>query len=166
MNSNFARRGFALLALVLLSACAQPAPKGFRDLSVPMGATTRFDPVRFSGSWLIIASFTPPVNAPLDVSLSPQAGTIAVASDAAPQVAGLYREGAPGELLPVSGVSEPLVVMWVDEDFGTAAVGTPSGSFGAVLNRTSEIRDDRAMAARDVFDFYGWDVSRLRSTGS
>jgi apolipoprotein D and lipocalin family protein len=166
MRSNGARRAFVFLALVLLSACAQPAPEGFRDLSVPMGATTRFDPERFSGNWLVIASFTPPFNTPLDVSLSPQARTIAVASDGVPQVSGLYREGAPGELLPVSGVSEPLVVMWVDEDFGTAAVGTPSGSFGAVLNRTSGIRDDRARAARDVFDFYGWDVSRLRSTGS
>jgi apolipoprotein D and lipocalin family protein len=166
MKVSLSRLAFICLALASLSACAPPAPQGFRDLSVPMGATTRFDPVKFAGTWLIIASFTPQRAAPLVVSLSPEVETIALSSDEVPQIAGFYREGAPGELLPVTGASEPLVVMWVDEDFGTAAVGTPSGSFGAVLNRTRDIRDDRAIAARDVFDFYGWDVSRLRSTRS
>jgi apolipoprotein D and lipocalin family protein len=158
------RRVSIALSLGTLCACAPPADRPFRDVSAPIGATTRFDPVRFSGEWVLIASFTPQKRAPLAITVGPEAATLSLTSNEVPRLAGFYREGAPGELIPVDPVQEALIVMWVDEDFQTAAIGTVSGSFGAVLNRTADLRSDRATAAREIFDFYGWDTSQLRST--
>ena len=147
-----------------LAACAPQPPAGYRDLEAPIGATTRFDALKFTGTWLLVASFQPHHRAPVKVTIAPEVSHLRVTSNEVPQIAGLYREGMPGELIPISGAKETLVVMWVDEEFRTAAVGTPSGGFGAVLNREEDIPADRARAARDVFEFYGWDVSRLKRT--
>ena len=52
--------------------------------------------------------------------------------------------------------------MWVDEDFETAVIGTASGSFGAILDRDGAIPPDRLAAARDILEFYGWNVSLMQ----
>lgn len=154
---------FTVMASIL-AACAPEPPAGFRDPTVPMGATTRFDALAFSGEWVLVASFGPRATTPLRIALAPEVAHLRITTDEVPEIAGLYREGVPGELIPVSGVGETLAVMWVAEDFETAAIGTASGSFGAILNRTANLRDDRARAARDIFAFYGWDVSQLKRT--
>ena len=68
------------------------------------------------------------------------------------------RNGA-GRFQPAKG--EVWWVLWVDEEYRTAVIGTPSGAFGAVINRTASIKPDRLRAAREVLDFNGYDVSRL-----
>lgn len=40
-------------------------------------------------------------------------------------------------------------------------IGTPDGSFAAVLNRDPVIPEDRLVAARRVLEFNGYDTSRL-----
>jgi apolipoprotein D and lipocalin family protein len=156
-------RRLLLASLVALTACAQPAPQAFRDLNVPMGASTRFEAAKFAGSWLVMESFTAG-SGTLVLAAAPDGQSVTVSGEGASAVAGVYRPGVPGELIPLEAGQDRLVVMWVDEDFGTAAIGTVSGSYGALLNRTPDLRPDRAQAARDVFDFYGWDTGRLRST--
>ena len=164
MIGRWFRTSMLLLGMAVATACSLDEPKGFRDTSVPMGATSRFDSLAFSGDWFLVASFEPRKAAAVVVTLAPEVQHLRVTSNAVPEIAGLYREGVPGELIPVSGVGETLVVMWVDEEFRTAAIGTPSGNFGAVLNRSPEIPPDRARAAREIFSFYGWNVSQLKRT--
>lgn len=51
-------------------------------------------------------------------------------------------------------------VIWVDADYRTLAIGTPSGRFGLVLDRGA-IPVDRLNAARDIFDFNGYRTDAL-----
>ena len=100
------------------------------------------------------------------VTYAPDSKRLHLTSAAPSGIDGAYREARPGELLPLSPGREPLVVMWVDEDFETAAIGTPSGRFGALLDRDGIVPEDRFDAARDVFEFNGWETEALRRTGS
>ncbi len=54
-------------------------------------------------------------------------------------------------------------VLWADADYRTLAIGTPSGQFGLILNRDGALPPDRLRAAREIFDFNGYDIARLRS---
>ncbi len=153
-----------VLLCLALGACAPGASDGFRDTNRPISASSRFDAEAFSGAWLLAATFEPARQAPVSITYMPEAQHFRVASSEVPQIAGLYQSGRPGELLPLGDDRSPLVVMWVDEDFETAAVGTPSGSFGAILDRDGTLPDDRARAASDILSFNGWDVSALKRT--
>lgn len=153
-----------LLACCVLGACAVGAPDGFRDTGQPISASSRFDASSFSGEWLLAATFEPARQAPVAFTYEPEMKHFRVASDEVPQIAGLYSSGQPGELRPLDEGRGPLVVMWVDEDFETAVIGTPSGSFGAILDRDGTLPDDRARAARDILGFNGWDVAALKRT--
>ena len=157
-------KAICALCTVVLIGCTSDAPVGFRDLDAPIGATTRFDALSFAGSWILSASFTPIPAGPVVITVAPEVAHLRITSNEIPDIAGLYREGAPGELIPFTRGRERLIVMWVDEDFQTAAVGTVSGSFGAVLDRDGIVPPDRANAAREIFDFYGWDVGQLKRT--
>lgn len=157
-------RGLTLIAAgaLVLSACAPVPSQGFRDTELPMGASTRYDSAAFAGDWIIVARFGAPAGG--TIRFLPASERLKVLSDGAPQVVGQYNDkaGAPGQLVPVTADLEPLVVMWVDADFETAAIGTPSGSFGAVIDRDGLMPADRAKAARDILDFYGWDTAALQ----
>jgi apolipoprotein D and lipocalin family protein len=52
-------------------------------------------------------------------------------------------------------------VLWVDEEYRTMAIGTPSGSFAGVLNRGATISEDRLRAVRRILEFNGYDLDRL-----
>ena len=152
-----------ILFVTSLSSCA-PQLSGYRDQSAPIGATTRFDAQQFSGQWIIAASFTPQKKAPITFVRALEGAGLRVSTNEIPRIAGFYREGVPGELIPLLAEQETLVVMWVDDDFRTAAIGTASGSLGLVLDREGELPADRAQAVRDILDFYGWDTSQLKRT--
>ncbi|MEM9578284.1 MAG: hypothetical protein AAF999_14880 [Pseudomonadota bacterium] len=158
--------GIGLIGALLLSGCAATPPGVFRDASAQMGASTRFDRDGFAGSWIVVERFGVAPGDEIAFDTSSDAGTIRLSGTGAATVDGTYRPGVPGELIPVAPGRSPLVVMWVDEDFETAAIGTVSGSFGALIDRDGRVPPDRALAARAIFDFYGWDVSQLQRTGT
>ena len=56
---------------------------------------------------------------------------------------------------------EPIWVLWVDQDYRVAALGTPSGTWAAVLVRPGKGRGDLLTAAREVLDFNGYDLKRI-----
>ncbi|ABG32080.1 hypothetical protein [Roseobacter denitrificans] len=152
-----------MLATALLCAsCAVERGGAYRDAAAPMGVTTRFDAARFAGSWMLWESFGPA--APGSFVFEERNGVLQISGPAALDLAGDYRNGAPGEFVAKAPNGETLVVMWVDEDFETAAIGTVSGSFGAILDRDGFVPPDRAQAARDIMEFYGWDVRTLERT--
>lgn len=137
------RRGFALGLL----AAGCNASSGFRDLSRPIGVTTRFDAARFGGDWVVVDALgTAPGP---KMRFDPASGVLEDQS-ATPPVA--Y------EINTRSG----LAVMWVDEGFRTAALGSPDGRIGFVMDRTAPGAPDRRAAAREVMAFNGWRTDLLR----
>lgn len=52
-------------------------------------------------------------------------------------------------------------VMWMDFDTRTAAIGTPSGEFGWIMDKAPTGGGDRITAARDIMDWFGYDVSQI-----
>ena len=63
----------------------------------------------------------------------------------------------------VSGRDTPLElwVLWVDDDFRTAVIGTPDGRFGWIMDRPGQASRDRTRAAREILDFNGYDTDRF-----
>lgn len=164
----------ALVLVLVLAACTpgpQFVPDGYRDQSVAITSSTRFDLKRFAGDWRVIESFeqTPREVAVNRVSFEPIGGgfryrTSAPISPLARDTENAevtdYALGAFGRL--THDGSDPIWVIWIDEDHRTAVLGTPSGRFGMVVNRTSKLRADRLRAAREILAFNGYDLSKIR----
>lgn len=151
------------MLLLLLLGCA-PKPEGLRDPGAPIGATTRFDAARMVGDWVLAASFSEHGAGAVNFATAPAPAVLTITSASLPVIAGRYREGVTGELIPLSTGQETLVVLWVDDEFRTAAIGTVSGQLGIVLIRGRSIAADKDAAVREIFDFYGWDSSQLKGT--
>ena len=135
----------------------------FRNPSANIGATTRFDPVRFAGDWHVVARFveTGETAAHDVIAVTYQRGKdriVIVASEGAQT----YAYDGTAVLRPKQG--EPLIAMWVDEGFRTAVLGTPSGRVGYILDRKPNSRKGRLKAATEILKFYGWDTGRLKRT--
>ncbi len=162
-------RRLALLGYLALAACGpEPEPASapaasFRDRGVPIGSTTRGDLGSLSGDWVIAQSFPgPSFAAPgTRLRLEPEAGGGALLRFEGPGGARELRaaNAGPGRLA-VEGGPE-LWVLWVDDDFRTAAVGTPDGSLGWIMDRPGQASGDRTAAAREVLDWSGYDLGRL-----
>lgn len=165
----------SLLSFLLLAACAT-APTGpdYRDTGQPLSVTTRSDHARLSGDWVLRAT-TPPT--------PDMAGLVAVGynpgeTDTFTFTRKICDAGAACEIRRVtrpatvlgpnrwrlSGPSGDLEiwVVWVDEGYRTAAIGTPDGSFGWVLDRAPTGGSDRITAAREILEFNGYDEGALR----
>jgi apolipoprotein D and lipocalin family protein len=152
------RRGL-MAATLALAGCA-PVPEAasvsYRDSAVGISSTLRFDLVRFQGDWVVRASY------PIDVL---QRVTIKAVSETRFiwRADGRESQGevtGPGRFR-LEGASEEYWVLWVDEGFRTAAIGTPDGRFGLILDRTPRGGADRMVAAREMLDFNGYDVSQI-----
>ncbi|PTX56772.1 apolipoprotein D and lipocalin family protein [Litoreibacter ponti] len=176
-------RSLALSLAVGLAACT-PGPRfvpdGYRDQSVAITSSTRFDAARFAGDWVIIESFDPSPREVLAdrVSFTPsQIGysyieSYSKAPPIDPELAATVELSAPaeatigafGRLSFVGEFSEadPIWVIWVDKDHRTAVLGTPSGRMGMIINRTPRLRADRLRAAREILAFNGYDLTQIR----
>ncbi len=77
----------------------------------------------------------------------------------------LYREGLAGRFRaagPVpDNVPSEIWVYWMDFDDRTMAIGNPNGDFVAILDRMETGGGDRITAAREILDWYGYDLTRL-----
>lgn len=167
------KSAFIAALCLLLAACGSPI---YRDPATTLTSMAVFDPVRYSGLWYEVASYPTPfqsgcTNTQADYTLNPD-GSLDVRN-------ACFRDGSlsviegsatvtgPGRLrVRLDGVpfAADYWVLWVDEDYRTAVVGTPSGRAGWVLNRDPSIPTDRLAAAEEVLRFNGYDVSQLRRT--
>lgn len=165
------RLRIAAVLLLAMAACAPkpPAPQGlFRKAGTQVYSIAAFDPARLPGRWDEMAAFASP-------GLGCPPGRIDIARGAAGlQLSGrLCRAGAsvvqsgtlrstgPGRLA-LTGEAEPWWIIWVDTDYRTLVIGTPSGRFGYIMNRGGALPPDRMKAARDILDWNGYDLSQLR----
>lgn len=152
---------------LLLAACMARAPAGiYRDPSAPIWSSAAFDPARIEGRWKQVAGFQTASIGCRDatVAIRPAAGGLRIdgklcLGGTAERVAGLAKAAGPGRL-DVGGQAD-WWVLWVDESYRTLAIGTPDGSFGFVLDRGSPATD-RLTAAREIFDFNGYNVLAFR----
>jgi len=173
---RFGQKIMGLSAVFLLSGClggGAGAPGFYRDRKVNIASTTRFEPDRFSGMWHIRAEFTDP-----EEQVIPGAVEFRTGADGRIAQIAVFgpRRGGWG-VLDIYDVAQPMAgrlvagtppyateywVLWVDADYRTAVVGTPSGSFGWILDRSKTGGADRIKAAREILKFNGYDLAQLR----
>ncbi|SFH21052.1 apolipoprotein D and lipocalin family protein [Palleronia marisminoris] len=171
------RRIVAGLALLVLAACAREMPlapvPSYRDSNVMIASIASFDPARFAGRWYEIASFPTPsrqgcTDAQSTYALVAEGLRVVntcLRGGRAERIVGTARVTGPGRLdMQLDGVLGTYWVLWVDEGYRTAVIGMPSGRGGWILNRDPTIPPDRLAAAREILDFNGYDLSRLRMT--
>lgn len=75
-------------------------------------------------------------------------------------VPGRYSVTGPGRMARKGGPD--VWVLWVDDGFRTAAIGTPDGRFGWIMDRSATPAPDRLKAAREILEWQGYDLSQLR----
>lgn len=161
----------ASAATGLLSACfgkgKDTGVEFHRNVKRPISSTTRFDAERFAGRWIIRGEFVHPGHIPTFGAVQiTQTGGIVSALDVYGPSGLLERYPAqqpvPGRVVVgTPPFTTEYWVLWVDADYRTAAIGTPSGSFGWIIDRDKTGGEDRIKAARDVLGFNGYDLSRL-----
>lgn len=162
----------ALCVVGVMTACAAPPEQasGFRDRSAPFGSTSRFELNRFLGNWQRVAAFAPAGEAVLpQTHLYRRASTGQIFLDVT-AVDGtgtreVFQLTAPGRFQAQgdAAADEALWLLWVDEGYRTAVLGTPSGSRAFVLDRSAAASPDRLRAAREILQWYGYDLQLLRS---
>lgn len=172
-------RRLALPALltVTLAACAAapeppPAAPSFRDRAVPIGATTRGGPGDLAGEWVVSQSYGAgpegrPLAAGSRVRIAAPSGGAEAAWAFLPAGGAAWaplpmRAVGPGRYAAGASDASDLLVLWVDDDFRTAAVGAPDGRVGWIMDRPGRASPDRTAAAREVLDWSGYDLGRLR----
>lgn len=174
------RRVSAAVVALMLAGCGIPQPEAFdgfsfRDRSVPMGVISRFDEARFEGAWQVRARI-PGTEATDTIRFEDRAtglqmqvraqncGSGQACVDIADTLRVTREDGQAGKYLVemASGQTRRMWVIWVDEGFRTAVIGNPEGSFAWVLDRQASGGADRLLAAREILDFNGYDVSQLR----
>ena len=155
----------ALALALLLAACGREAPPptpaaevaSFRAAGAPIASTTRGTPADLAGDWVVSAAYP---GAPLAAG-----GTaVTVTPGPGPSAVWAFPDQTVATVLTAPGRYEGrarLWVLWVDDDFRTAAVGTPDGRFGWIMDRPGSASPDRTEAARRMLQFNGYDLARL-----
>jgi len=163
-------RWAALVALALAGCVAkapEPAPPSLRDPKAMISSAALFDAGRFAGTWHVAASATPGcAGAKQEWRWDGRVYALSGIDCSGPVPAVLEGQAAltgPGaRFAPDKGFGgEPIWLLWVDQDYRVAVLGTPSGYWGMVLSRGLPLRADLATAAREVLDFNGYDVKRI-----
>lgn len=164
-------------ALLLLAACADRAPdqrSTYRDRGTQIYSNAVLDPARLGGAWQQVASFAakPGGCAPGAVQFGDvQGGTIPLDATLClggkmQRFAGAAQLDGPGRLQPLGtearGIGQPWWIIWADVDMRTLVIGTPSGEMGFILNRGGPLPADRLTAAREILDWNGYDLTRLK----
>lgn len=167
---NAVRTALAAGLSLLLSGCLGGGGFEFhRDTSRAISSTTRFEADRFAGKWVIRGEFTHPGEKPLFGAVTFERGAdgivgLRVKNKVGGQERYAARMKSRGRIIvgtPPYGTE--YWVLWIDADYRTAAVGTPSGSFGWIIDRKASGGEDRIKAAADIMRFNGYNISRLQT---
>jgi apolipoprotein D and lipocalin family protein len=156
-----------LWVTALLSGCAAAVPDvaGFRAPGAPIYSNAVIAPGDLAGEWTQVASFADAPRCEAGaVRIVPQGpglmvqGQLCLGGDVA-DVEGTYAVTGPGRIRLADGPE--WWVIWADTNLRTLAIGTPDGRFGFILNMGADLPADRLRAAREIFDFNGYAVTRL-----
>lgn len=178
------KRSVAAIALLAVTACA-PVPLldapivSYRDGAAQIASQTDVTAARMVGEWTIrqrfdgmtspatFVSINPLPDGALQMSVALGAGACGPDSCADPEfLMVLLEPSGPGRWTPVAPPhplsAAPLWVHWMDFDSRTAAIGTPTGEFGWIMDKNATGGADRITAARDILDWFGYDIARLK----
>ena len=160
-----------ILLLLLLASCGpriDPVVPGFRAPDAPIYSSAVVETARLSGHWVQVAGFAAggqAVCGPGSVDFDGgdfDGGAVRwdlCLADGRHNGAGPLVPGKPGRF-GVAGMAD-WWVLWVDGDYRTLVIGTPSGAFGFVLNRDAGMPGDRLQAVRDIVRFNGYDPANM-----
>lgn len=157
-------------ALVAVLAACAPAPDAppRRDADTRISSAVLFDPARFAGRWRVATSHTPGCTGAVQDWAAVAGGGYALSgidcTGPAPAALGgrAIVTGPGGRITPEAGFGrDPVWVLWVDEGYRIAALGTPSGAWAMILVREGAARADLIAAAREVLAFNGYDLAQL-----
>lgn len=164
----------ALAALVAVASCGGRAPEeapgpGLRVPGAMISSAAVLDPARFAGAWFVAASGVAGCAGAgqrwdWDGRGSFALSGIDCGAGAKPRhLRGrAVLSGPGGRLSPDQGFGgAPVWVLWVDQDYRMAVLGTPGGQFGMILSRELPPRPDLFRAAQEVLDFNGYPPSRI-----
>ncbi|MFN4153115.1 MAG: lipocalin family protein [Paracoccaceae bacterium] len=161
--------GAAVICLALTACAPTPPPAAvpYRAASAPIWSNAQLDHARLLGRWQQAAAFAPPgaTCRPGGAEIGGRAGALTLTarlclSGQEVRLAGPMPGTGPGRFR-VGG--QDWWVIWADTDYRTLAIATPSGGFGFILNRGGPLSPDRLAAAREVFDFNGYDTRLLQA---
>jgi len=159
------RKAVLALALAVAACATEPGTTGYREAGAQISSAVFWDPARMQGDWVSVAAFA---------GENWQPGTAVSFDFSGPDGRMIFVSASGLAMMPVTpagpgrfrrsdgGAAAPFWVLWVDEGYRTAVIGTPNGSFGFILNRDKAIPADRMRAAREVLDFNGYDVAQLQ----
>lgn len=168
------------LCCAALTACApEPAQKPpadvFRNTGAQIASQTDVTAERMAGGWYIRQRFASEAGPVYRMSLVALPGGVLEMSELIgdcvddmcneQEIVVLLRPAGPGRW--VADGPQPLLpegelwVMWMDYDSRTAAIGTPSGEFGWIMDKNPRGGGDRITAARDIMDWFGYNLRRL-----
>lgn len=175
-----------LMVLLGLIACTQEVSQHqpvdtFRDPSAQIASQTDVTAARMAGEWHVRQRFSgySAMGPNLELSVLP-AGALQLRLPISACVQSvctndghalvLLEPTGPGRWTPVNPpqalFDQELWVMWMDYDTRTAAIGTPSGEFGWIMDKSASGGRDRLVAARDIMEWFGYDVTKLQAVDS
>jgi apolipoprotein D and lipocalin family protein len=150
------KRFLALMVLAGCTAATPPAPSKpvpFRNPTVLVASQSDVTLARLNGDWRVVSIFEDAqFGAVRRVSFTPDAMRV---NGTAFPIASL-KEGR----LIAGG--QPFWVHWLDINNRTAVIGSPDGKYGWIMDRTGTPSADRLKAAREILDWYGYDLSRMK----
>ena len=153
------------LVLAVLAGCTPIAKTGasYRDLAAPITSVALFDPAQFAGHWEMVAAYDAQICALDVVAASADLIDLAERKCSGEVAHSVAQITGPGRFSPKDGANKAVEywVMWIDQSYRTAVIGTVGGEFGMILNRDQDIPADRMQAAREILDWNGYDLSRL-----
>lgn len=156
-----------LIVLLALAACGpRGAAPSHRDLDAPISSAVIFEPARFAGAWQVAASTAQACAGAEQQWVWDGAGYGLAGTSCAgakpTRLKGRLELTGPGARFTGAGFGgEPVWLLWVDADYRTAALGTPSGAFGMIVTRPDVARADLFKAAVEVMDFNGYRAGSL-----
>ncbi|MBB3985188.1 apolipoprotein D and lipocalin family protein [Sagittula marina] len=145
-------RAIWVVALVALIGCAKPPDAVIdrvpvRNPTTPVASQADVTEARVMGDWVVVQS-----------SLAPQGTPIHVGNSALRIGARMMPMQARGQGRFASGDGQ-IWVHWLDADNRTMALGDPEGGWFAILDRSGR-PGERLRAAREILEWYGYDVTR------
>lgn len=146
------------LSLTVLAGCLAPGPEttlAVRNPTVPISSQVDATAERLKGDWVVRASWsdTARVGEVLHLRLG-QGGALWL-GDIALTPRGHGRFGGAG------GIPQ-WWVLFLDADNRTAAIGTPGGEFGWIMDRRATGGADRIAAAKQIMQWSGYHIARVK----
>ena len=176
-----------LLAATFLAGCegarAPDDALSFRDTAAPIASQVDVGAQDLEGRWFLrqhISGAWPRGDRTVQISADGtglvlrevvlqcngaiQCETGAVETRYAPSREGRFVRVDQGDTHAAYSGPAALWVLWMDYDRRTFVVGDPGGTFAAIFDHRAQGGTDRIIAARDILDWFGYDLARVGET--